>query len=164
MHEYVTRAVVLEKNPMGEYDMRVSLFSEKLGKIEARARSARKILSKLSAHLEPGTLSIVRIVENRGMHIADALKAGTTGLTIRDLEAVNRLVAAHQKDAALWNVLSGNFSWARALTALGWDPQHGACAQCKQAPVGAFYIENQEFYCPTCLISLGVSQNELVYM
>jgi recombinational DNA repair protein (RecF pathway) len=154
MHEYVTRAVVLEKKPAGEYDMRISMFSEKLGKIEARARSSRKILSKLSAHLEPGTLSLVRIVENRGVHIADALKAGVTGLSLYDLEAVSRLVAAHQKDAIMWRLLCRGFTWQKALTALGWDPQHGECARCHRAPVSSFTIDTQEFYCSSCALPL----------
>lgn len=165
MYEYVTRAVVLEKRPVGERDVKVALFTEKLGKVEGRARSARKITSKLSAHLEPGTLAVVRIVENKGTHITDALKSSVVAMSLRDLSVLAGLCAAHQKDAALWGLLTGgNFSWSRALAALGFAPRHASCAACGGNRIAAFYAPRQEFYCASCLASSEMLAHDIIDM
>ena len=63
MTEYLSEAVVLDKETSGDLDIRVSMFTKKFGKLKVRAKSARRIVSKLSPHLEPGNVAQVRIIE-----------------------------------------------------------------------------------------------------
>ncbi len=90
MHEYVTKAVVLDKATHGgEVDARYSFFTERYGKIRAKAKSSRKIVSKLAGHLEPGTLASVRIIEQHGTQVIDALKIARVPIGMRSLAALN---------------------------------------------------------------------------
>ena len=61
MEEYVTDAIVLEKQPAGESDGRYRLFTERFGRIAAKAKSSRRIISKLAGHLEPGSVAKIRL-------------------------------------------------------------------------------------------------------
>src|SRR5271167_182762 len=107
MQEYVTRAVVLDKEARGGHaDARYSFFTERYGKIAARAKSSRKIVSKLAGHLEPGTLAAVRIIEQHGAQVVDALKFARAGISMPDLAALNRLLGEWEPDAELWQELA----------------------------------------------------------
>ena len=171
MHEYVTKAVVLDKTTRsGEADARYSFFTERYGKIAARATSSRKIVSKLAGHLEPGTVSAVRIIEQRGTRVVDALKITRLPIAIADLASLNNLLGEWEPDAALWNEFrrtavqakkaSGIASvafWRNTLAILGWDPQGAVCANCERLAFGPgggkgmyFYIPRQEYFCAEC--------------
>lgn len=162
MHEYVTKAVVLDKaTRSGEADARYSFFTERYGKIAARATSSRKIVSKLAGHLEPGTLTSVRIIEQHGTKVVDALKIARVGIGLRDLAALNQLLGEWEPDAEVWHELKNTepFSWANTLAILGWDPQGAVCANCgggggvatnPARPARHFYIPRQEFFCAQC--------------
>jgi DNA repair protein RecO (recombination protein O) len=52
MATYKTRAIILSSYPYREHDRIVSFYSDEYGRMEARARGARKIQSKLAGHLE----------------------------------------------------------------------------------------------------------------
>jgi recombinational DNA repair protein (RecF pathway) len=173
MHEYVTKAVVLDKTTRGgEADARYSFFTERYGKIAARATSSRKIVSKLAGHLEPGTLTSVRIIEQRGTKVVDALKVARIKIPMRSLAALNQLLGEWEPDGEMWDLLNRQkFSWARALAVLGWDPQGAVCANCGAGATGSsgansaansparparyFYIPRQEFFCAQCAVPLG---------
>ena len=75
-NEYFTEAVVLDKEPSGEFDSIAHLYTQELGRVSASVTSARKILSKLNSHLEPLNLVQVRLVEKNRFHVADVLKTG----------------------------------------------------------------------------------------
>jgi recombinational DNA repair protein (RecF pathway) len=163
MHEYVTKAVVLDKATRGgEADARYSFFTERYGKIAARATSSRKIVSKLAGHLEPGTLASVRIIEQHGTKVVDALKVARVGVPMRSLAALNQLLGEWEPDRGMWDLLNGeHFTWARALAVLGWDPQGAVCANCAVAdparPARYFYIPRQEFFCAACAAPLSAA-------
>ena len=53
MLEYETRAIVLAKRTAGETDGRIALYTEELGKVDVIAKGLKKIIAKLSHHLEP---------------------------------------------------------------------------------------------------------------
>ncbi len=160
MHEYVTKAVVLDKQTRGgEADARYSFFTERYGKIRAKATSSRKIVSKLAGHLEPGTLAAVRIIEQHGTKVVDALKVTHVGIPMRSLAALNELLGEWEPDRELWDLLSrsapsrSSFSWANALAILGWDPEGAVCANCngtKGREARYFSIPRQEFFCTGC--------------
>jgi recombinational DNA repair protein (RecF pathway) len=170
MHEYVTKAVVLDKATRGgEADARYSFFTERYGKIAARATSSRKIVSKLAGHLEPGTLTSVRIIEQHGTKVVDALKIAKVAIGLRDLAALNQLLGEWEPDYEMWEQLksatpdAGNegasknqFSWTATLAILGWDPRGAVCMNCSSGrPARNFYIPRQEFFCASCAAAIN---------
>ena len=157
MQEYITRAVVLDKAMRGgEADARYSFFTERYGKIAARAKSSRKIASKLAGHLEPGTLSAVRVIEQHGTQVVDALKIGRVGISLSDLSSLNNLLGEWEPDRELWGLLArvadenpAGF-WSATLAVLGWDPRGAMCANCGRGAARHFFIPRQEFFCASC--------------
>lgn len=53
MATYKTKAIILSSYPYKEHDRIITFYSDEFGKMDARARGARKITSKLAGHLEP---------------------------------------------------------------------------------------------------------------
>ncbi|MCR4327971.1 MAG: DNA repair protein RecO [Patescibacteria group bacterium] len=150
MEEYASEAVVLRREPQGEADSRISFFTKKYGKLVAKARSARKITSKLSAHLEPGMVSEIRLVEKNGMLIVDALKRKKLSLAPATLYFLDRILAEADPDMDLWQMLqSDSFSWHSVLGLLGWDPKSAVCGSCAALP-SSFHIGRQDFLCVSC--------------
>ena len=186
MHEYVTRAVVLAKETRNDADARYAFFTERFGKIVAKAKSSRKIVSKLAGHLEPGTLAAVRIIEQHGTQVVDALKTTRVTIPLAELAALNNLLPEWEPDMALWHEVSATaaaaqnsdtaaplatFSWARALALLGWDPRGATCANCGRSTgtsrfangsTAAFHIPRQEFFCASCAAASKIRRSELI--
>ena len=163
MREYFTKALVLDQKNAGEYDKRIILFTEEMGKVSAKAKSARKITSKLSGHLQPGNLVQARLVEKNGLQIVDALKISKLDFELADLYSLDNILADNEPDPRLWHLLSaGKFNWPQILTILGWDPREAICHLCSAGEPAAFSIFGQEFFCAPC--SLKLSQKELLYM
>jgi len=73
MKDYNLKALSLSKREVGENDVLFTLYTKELGRVNALAKGAKKITSKLAGHLEPLSLSNVRLVERKNFHIADAL-------------------------------------------------------------------------------------------
>ena len=162
MREYVAEAVVLDREPAGEYDSRVHFFTERYGKLIGRATSARKITSKLSAHLEPGTLTKLRFVEQKGLRITDSLTIkGRTG-RVPDLHLLARMLPEGEPELELWALLRAEaFTWPKALGILGWDPDGSNCTICG-GRTQAFSARFQEFFCGEHVGKLKAE--EVVYM
>jgi recombinational DNA repair protein (RecF pathway) len=173
MQEYVTRAVVLDKQTRGGHaDARYSFFTERYGKVVARAVSSRKITSKLAGHLEPGTFAAMRIIETHGAQVVDALKFSRANISLANLAALNRLLGEWEPDKELWQELVGTaavssaapqkFSWLNALAILGWDPRAAVCARCGKILYDAntpnrqryFHVPRQEFFCTQCAMPI----------
>ncbi len=70
MSTFHTTGIVLEVADIGEGDRRVSVYTEELGKLELFAKSARKISSKLSPHIEPLTIAECYVARGRIDHLA----------------------------------------------------------------------------------------------
>jgi DNA repair protein RecO (recombination protein O) len=157
MQEYVTDAIVLKKDPLGDLDGRYTLFTKRFGRIMAKAKSSRKITSKLAPHLEPGMVTKVRFIETKGTQLIDALKSGQVALSLRDLHFLSQLLPDTEPEPALWELLvrsngdrpGQDWSWAKVLAILGWDPADAECATCGVRQPSYFYITRQEFYCRT---------------
>ena len=64
---------MLSKKEMGDNDVLFFLYTKELGRVAALAKGAKRLTSKLAGHLEPLSLSNVRLVEKKRLHIADAL-------------------------------------------------------------------------------------------
>ena len=154
MTDYYSEAVVLESVPVGEADRRVSFYTRRYGRITARARSARKITSKLGPHLEAGNLLATRIVEKKGLRVVDALKRRRLSHGARDLAFLNALLHDGAPDERIWQLLAASaFAWKRILALLGWDPAGASCASCARVPVAFFEVGRHEFFCDRCVDS-----------
>lgn len=165
MQEYVTNAVSLRKYPQGDLDGRYTLFTERFGKLTGKAKSSRKITSKLAPHLEPGTVLRTRFIEAHGTQIIDALKEGSTGLSLVDLGLLSMLLPEGQPEPELWRmIVEERFSWTTALAVLGWDPTDAVCAQCGVRAGIYFYVTRQEFFCDRCIgkLPLKLRQNAVI--
>ncbi len=62
---YTTRAVILKRQPFREQDSRVVVFCFNKGRLDLVARGTAKFTSKLSAHIEPITLSDIMVVKGK---------------------------------------------------------------------------------------------------
>jgi recombinational DNA repair protein (RecF pathway) len=162
MQEYVSEAIVLDKMPQGDLDNRLFLFTKRFGKLVAKAKSGRKITSKLSPHLQPGNVAFVRLIEKNGLQVGDALKADRVKADIPDLAALNAMLSESEPDEQLWQaLLAKEFNWQHILKILGWDPAGASCGTCDQAPT-AFHVGSQDFFCGTCASKFD--QNEVIYI
>lgn len=66
---FSTEGFVLKRFNYGDADRLVTLYTQKMGKLVAIAKGARKTVSTKKAGLEPGTKSKFLFVETRGMPI-----------------------------------------------------------------------------------------------
>lgn len=155
MQEYVSEAIVLKKLPLGDCDNRYVLFTRRFGKMAAKAKSARKITSKLAGHLEPGNAVRVRLIEKNGLQIVDALKEARLGISLENLSLFSDLLPDGEAEPALWaHCRTGAFGWRIILRALGWDPNYAACGACGSPDIFSFHIPSQEFFCRPCTSKL----------
>jgi len=145
-------SVVLDKEPLGEMDARVFLYSDFLGKVSAKIRSARRIISKLNPHLEPLNLARVRLIEKNTFQVADALKFGSLPQeNFKILRLINSMVQDNHADEELWKLIkSGNLSVKKVLTVLGFDASYSFCGVCEVKNPEFFYITDHLFYCRSC--------------
>lgn len=147
MHEHVTPALVLARYPHGEADLRFSLFTRDLGRLVATAISGRKITSKLAPHLQEGSATSVRIIEQKGIRVVDALTIKSGVRTLEECLVLDRLLPENVMEPEVWRIATASrVDWSAVLAALGWDPGQGACTVCGKEPV-AFVIRSQEFLC-----------------
>ncbi len=69
MRNISTRAVVLGRRDLGEADKVLVLYTEKLGKISAIAKGAKRQKSKFAAHIEPGSLINLELASGKTFYI-----------------------------------------------------------------------------------------------
>ena len=162
MLEYLSEAVVLSREPSGDLDSRFSVFTKRFGKLVGKAKSARKITSKLAGHLEPGNLVFLRIVEKSGLQIVDALKQERAALSHYDLHCLDRLLGEGEPDPALWQLISRDFGWRKALSLLGWDAREARCETCGKRDPLWFDLGGQRFFCEAC--ASKAKKGEVLYI
>ncbi len=162
MQEYLSEAIVLSVRQNGNLDARVSLFTKRFGKMKAKVKSARKITSKLAPHLQPGNVVRVRIVEKAGLHVADALKLFSLGLSPYTLGFLGELMPEAEPDLELWTLFTrSDFRPQEILKVLGWDPALAECGICADRNAPVFHIRTQEFFCEGCASKFPA--NEVFY-
>jgi DNA repair protein RecO len=117
MLEYSTSAIVLMKKIAGESDARAGLYTEELGKIDVIAKGAKKIIAKLSHHLEPMNLIQCSIVSANNKHLTSALTTNSFSnirkneaalfVALKNLEILNQAMVSSEPDKVLWKKLNG---------------------------------------------------------
>ncbi|HEY4523730.1 MAG TPA: recombination protein O N-terminal domain-containing protein [Candidatus Paceibacterota bacterium] len=131
MFECVTKALILDKEPVGDYDGLLTLYTEDFGKVSVKAKSIRKITSKLSAHTEPGTLSQLRLVGKNPFQkvkgsfwLVDGLMEKKLFSDFLFLEVIKTLTVEFHADRDLWRfLLEGKSDQAALFTILGFHPR-----------------------------------------
>ncbi len=154
MREFYTEALVLNRENSGEFDKRITLYTKTFGKLTAKVKSARKITSKLSGHLEPLNFIKARIIERGGFQLVDALKAGNLALSLKSLRVlklINGLSNRLEQDLSLWELIaSGKANIKSVLKILGFDAKFAVCDHCGSAPE-LFSLSGLTFYCLACI-------------
>ena len=131
MREYLTDAIVLGQEQAlstgrqaGDFDVRLDFYTKDFGRLKAKAKSLRKPTSKLAGHLEPMTLSKIRLIEKNGFLVADALTINRFDLLrsssrsfeegLRLLDFFKAVVLDGEPDFNLWQWLKNSKSFAIA--------------------------------------------------
>lgn len=156
MLDFVTDAIILKKEPLGDFHATYTFFTKEQGKVTARATSVRKITSKLAAHLELGLLSKIRLVARNGVlgarshfQIVDALLEQRIFIDYIFLELVSGVALPLHADDAFWeHLLTGNTDRKAILTLCGFGGEQ-ACISCG-LPAVTLYHPEQEFMCEGC--------------
>lgn len=184
MIEVITEAMVLKKEDLGEYDSRVFLFTKDLGRISARATSARKITSKLASHLEPLKQVTVRLVskkdifDGRSFQLVDALTVSGPEHEWGDLDKLREAITVFDflvsvvpeavPDLELWNflnkIIDGTISVNKRdiLKFLGLDPEFANCQFCFRPQPEFFYASDNLFICRNCSLNSQVPKEKFI--
>lgn len=177
MSEYVTQAIVLGFRESREHDKIFDFYTEDFGRIRVRAPGGRKIVSKLSPHLDVGNLATVKIVEKNALTLTDAImkddfrsskeKKDFFPRVLRAASLLRTLAPEAVPDPDLWNLLleslqSGIVDFVAILSVLGYDPRHASCVVCGNGDISFFDEMNQEFVCDSC--SSKMKENNLLYL
>lgn len=165
MHEFVTDAIVVRTAPRGGYDRAVSLYTRRLGRVEAIAVGALRPASKFAPHLDLLNLVRVRLVEKNRFTVTDALtKERFAALRVdraRHAPALafasllHALAPLREPDPRVWSASlralgGGNASLGPLLTLFGYEGTHARCALCGAAHPGYFSARDHSFYCAAC--------------
>ncbi|MEK7574579.1 MAG: DNA repair protein RecO [Patescibacteria group bacterium] len=165
MREYLTEALVLDKNEVNETDLVVDLYTKELGRVKAKVTSGQKITSKLSPHLEPLTFSLVRLTEKNGFVVVDALTQDYLkhfrvspvyfAKALKLLSALKGLIYSEEIDPKLWFWLKKTLAkkeifYNYFLKVLGYDPKLAECQKCRSRFIKYFLVEDQIFLCRDC--------------
>jgi DNA repair protein RecO (recombination protein O) len=170
MQEYFTKALMLGQENFGDSDRKIYMFTEDLGKVSAKAKSARKIISKLAGHLEPLSFSDVRLLEKGNFQVADALsfkKAPKNKENAEFLNFIKEMTFELQPDRRLWTEIkkilfrkeSEKIPYGEILKIMGFDPRFARCFVCQNKSVVAFSKTEQDFLCKAH--ALKVPRNEI---
>jgi DNA repair protein RecO len=177
MREHVTDAIVLGRRPHREWDTVADLFTESLGRVEARVVGGTRSLSKFSPHLDPLNRVQVRLVAKNALTLADITTRDRHGSVRNDRSALRRaievtylvrkLVPRGSPDPRLWAFFERlsqctTPSVPEFLSLLGYDPRHAQCETCGRNVVSHFVVCDQAFSCIGCHVKFPM--NEVVYI
>ena len=169
MREFFTRALVLERRNLGEVDGLIRFFSEDYGKVTARAKSLRKIQSKLSGYLQPLNFVKVLLVKlagpSDGFAVVDCLSDGKFSSLETNkrfdllpvVSLVNTMAGELETDRKLWVFLEEIFlrrfdtkeTIRTFLKIAGFNPDGADCFFCHQKEIVAFLPSDHIFLCST---------------
>ncbi|OIO49549.1 MAG: hypothetical protein AUJ39_00810 [Parcubacteria group bacterium CG1_02_42_13] len=172
MVEHYTKAVVLSREPRGELDAALTLYTKDFGKIVAKVKSIRRITSKLSGHLTTGAVANIRVVERNGngYQLVDALSSRVmvTLDLLRFLDFINKLTPLGVADLHLWHELESTLhedslnkaNYRRIISIMGYDAKNAFCDNCGGRQIAYFLPHDIMFLCGRCFYSSGIKENE----
>ena len=117
MATYKTKAIVLSSYPYRDHDKIICFYSSDYGRIEARARGSRKIISKLAGHLEPFLLVELMLAHGKRWDILAGSRTISAQKQIRSnvdllacasvcVEAVKHISKPLSADIKIYNLLT----------------------------------------------------------
>lgn len=181
MREFYTNALVLGRKDINDYDAIIHLYTEKFGKIRAKAKSIRKITSKLSAHFQPLVFVKTRVILSglsNGFIILDGILDDFTYVykTTKRIDLLpiidffNDYSFDLQKDRRMWHffrkIFSGNYDNKEVsyilLALLGIYGRGVGCIVCGSGDLNSFHKEHEGFLCKKC--SLKFNNNDIIYI
>lgn len=172
MVEHYTEAIVMSREPKGELDGVLILYTKDLGKVIAKAKSIRRITSKLSGHLTLGSMAKVRIVEanGNGHQLIDALSSRSkiTLGSLRFLDFINKLTPVGVPDPRLWHELDralsedriSKTSYRQVISVIGYDAGNAPCDNCRTIQIAYFAPRDIMFLCSRCFFNSGLKEDE----
>lgn len=171
MNEFLTDAIILDTEDSGDLDRIIYMYTSDLGKVKARAKSIRKITSKLAGHLEPLSLTKVRLVEKNGFQVVDAIlirQLPKSAEAISLTQFIKEMTFEGNQDKKLWlavkksfeDIKAKKFSFKPLLEILGFGPGFATCAICKDKKVSCFSFKDHVFFCAKCAVK--IPKNEVI--
>src|SRR3989338_9769045 len=172
MSEYYTEALVLDLEEVNNSDAFVHLYTQKLGKVRAKAVGIRKITSKLAGHFQPLNFVNVRLVDGGSLLLVD-------GLSIKKIKLTGALIAARiiknaaaefQPDPVAWDFIKAIFmsedeaklgNFLMLFKAMGFEPASDKCSFCRRGFISVFSYADAQFICGNCVKDLKLSENEI---
>jgi DNA repair protein RecO (recombination protein O) len=161
MKSIKTTGIVLKQTNFGEADRLLTIFSYDQGKVRALAKGARKTLSKLGGHLEPGSMTAFQLSEGRSFYVVTGADLQYAYADIRTelrktsiayylFESVDALTVEQQAHPHIFSLLSDGLVLLetvepgpteamlppaftlKLLAGLGYLPELGVCVNCQQ--------------------------------
>lgn len=156
---YCTKTIILGRTAFREHDSKVIVYSLDKGKLDLVARGAKKIKSKLAAHLEPLNLTEIMVVRGKQFDYIGAASSQNCFRSIKEdlaklvvagkaINIFNKLVKAEEVDKEIFsllkefleildsrdlkinNGLEADFFNLKLLTQLGYKPELYNCVIC----------------------------------
>lgn len=175
MKEYLTDAVVLNLKSYREHDRFVDLYTKNFGRLGIKVPAGRKILSKLSQHLDIGNFIKAKFVQKSQLTLVDALAEkkfrflkndiARTALFFRLLFLIRTITPEAVPDLPFWHFLLRSLHEEKLdpknfLKLLGYSPALAECDNCRSREINSFYVSAQIFLCRRC--GLNFPANELI--
>lgn len=173
MVEYYTEALVLDQEDANGSDAFVYLYTQKLGRVRAKAVGMRKITSKLAGHFQPLSFVNARLVEKGSSLLL------VDGLSVKKIKQATALTAAriikeaapeYQPDSVAWHFIKTVFmsedneklgNVRMLLKALGFEPPSEKCQMCRRAAPAFFSYSDAQFICGGCAKDLKLREDEV---
>jgi DNA repair protein RecO (recombination protein O) len=191
MSNKLSLAIIINRFDFRENDILVCLYSQEFGKLNLLAKGAKKIDSKLAAHLEPLTLSKVLIIPGKGFdYLASAISQDyfinikedldRYNLACYILKIFNSSIKENETDQVLFNYLLNYLyflnqlenknldiflsSWLLGfLNILGYKPHINNCLLCQNKLLAGTQVFNLKLGGLVCPKCYGkYSQSELL--
>jgi len=178
MLEHYTEAFVFDNKINKELDAVITLYTRDFGKVIARAKSARKITSKLNSHLQPLNFANVRLIEKNALsagkqrfQVVDALtiennsrwekNPGNLAKFLNIAQFINEMTFELHQDLRLWQAIKKIFSadlveledriiYLGLLKILGFDSEYASCVVCDNPQTDYFSKSEHIFLCIKC--------------
>lgn len=180
MKEYFTEALVLDNEINGELDSRITLYTRDFGKITAKAKSIKKIVSKSAGHLQPLNFVNVRLIEKNGFQVIDALTSESCvklkinpdsfAKFLNIAKFIKDATFEHHPDYHFWlaikkimglDIIKDEIIIYRGLLKiLGFDSKFANCAICELKEITFFFKNDHCFLCEKC--AFKAPKNELI--
>lgn len=174
--EYLTVGLVLNREGGREADSNLHIYTRDLGRVSAVSRSLRKITSKLSGHLIPGSMVSVRLVErnNGSWQAVDAVSLKRMPVSqgsLKFLEFIKETTPLGEPDPDVWNKVSvmpdkeavDRSDYIEILDLLGLGGSVAKCANCG-GEVSYFLPKDVIFVCRQCFLRSLSLEDEAIHI